>query len=174
MALRWFVPSAWFFVLSLAIGLAGCGDIVRAVLEDDSQPPVKNEAGLNKLGQQLGGVLQKGDYAAAYALGAAQLKSRQTEEQFTAELKNQWQLQSEGARPVKFEFEPWMPAEDEFVEWEGMPKNIKYKELLGIVSIKFGLEVENEEILSGFGVDAVVVDEGGQPRIAYIEIREAF
>jgi len=174
MALRWFVPSAWFFVLSLAIGLAGCGDLMRVVLEDDSQPPVKNEAGLNQLGQALGGVLQKGDYAAAYALCSAQLKSRQTEEQFTAELKNQWQLQSEGARPVKFEFEPWMPAEDEFVEWEGMPKNIKYKELLGIVSITFGLEVENEEILSGFGVDAVVVDEGGQPRIAYIEIREAF
>jgi hypothetical protein len=161
-------------VLSAALALAGCGDVMRAVLEDDSQPPVKNEAGLKKLGQALGDALQKGDHAAAYALGAAQLKSRQTEEQFTAEVKNQWQLQTEGARPVKFEFEPWMPAEDEFDEWEGMPKNIKYKELLGIVALTFGLEVENDEILSGFGVDAVVVDEGGQPKIAYIEIHEAF
>ena len=174
MSIRSFVPATEFFVLSLALGLAGCGDIVRAVLENDSQPPVKNEAGLNKLGQELGGVLQKGDHAAAYALCSAQLKSRQSEEQFTAEVKNQWQLQTEGARPVKFEFEPWMPAEDEFDEWEGMPKNIKYKELLGIVSMTFGLEVEDEEIVRGFRLDAVVVDEAGQPKIAYIEIHEAY
>jgi len=161
-------------VLLALLPLAGCGDVMRAVLEDNSQPPVKNEAGLKKLGQALGDALQKGDHAAAYAHCSAQLKSRQTEEQFTAEVKNQWQLQTDGARPVKFEFEPWMPMEAEFDEWEGMPKSIKYRELLGIVSMTFGLEVEDEEIVSGFDLDAVVVDEGGQPKVAYIEIHEAY
>ena len=161
-------------VFSAAVALSGCGDIVRAVLEDDSQLPVKNEAGLKKLGQQLGEALQKGDHAAAYALGSSQLKGRQTEEQFTTEVKNEWQLQTEGAKPLKFEYEPWMPHEDEFNEWEGMPKDIKYKELLGIVTMTFALEVEDDEIVSGFNLDAVVVDEGGQPKIANIEIHDAY
>jgi hypothetical protein len=67
-----------------------------------------------------------------------------------------------------------MPFEEEFDEWEGMPKDIKYSAVLGIVSMSFGLEVEDEEIVSGFDLDAVVVDEGGQPKVAYIEIHEAY
>ena len=115
----------------------------------------------------------KEDHAAAYALAAAQLKGRQTEEQFTAEVKNTWQLVTEGARPLKVEFEPWMPFEEEFDEWEGMPKDIKYGQLLGIVSLEFVLEIEDEEVVRSFRADAVVVDEGGQPKLAYLEIHES-
>jgi hypothetical protein len=152
--------------------LAGCGDVLQAVLEDDSQPPVKNEAGLMKLGKQFGEALQKPDYAAAYALCAAQLKSRQTEEQFTAEVKNRWQLETEGARPLRVGVEPWMPHQDEFDEWEGMPRDIKYSQLLGIVSLSFALEIEDDEVVRSLNADAVVVDEGGEPKVAYLEIYE--
>ena len=166
--------SASLLVLSSTLGMTGCGDLMRVVMEDNSQPPVKNEAGLMKIGQQLAEALQKGDHAGAYALCSSQLKGRQSEDQFTTEVRNQWQLQTEGARPQKFELDPWMPFEDEFDEWEGMPKDIKYSAVLGIVSMSFGLEVEDEEIVSGFDLDAVVVDEGGQPKVAYIEIHEAY
>jgi|GEM_PF-3803840 hypothetical protein len=169
------LPTAalWFVFLCISVGLAGCGDLVRVVLEGDAPLPVKNEPGIRKVGQQLGDALSKGDHAAAYTLSSAQLKSRQTEEQFTADVKNQWQLQSEGARPVKVEVEPWMPAADEFGEWDGMPKNIKYAQLLGVAQIKFVLEIENDEIVRSFHADAVVVDEGGEPKVAYLEFYEA-
>jgi hypothetical protein len=173
MSIRSFLQTLWFAVLSLVFGLAGCGDLMRVVLEGDAPLPVKNEPGVRKVGQQLGDALSKGDHTAAYALCSAQLKSRQTEEQFTAEVKNQWQLQSEGARPVKVEVEPWMPAAEEFDEWDGMPKNIKYAQLLGVAQIKFVLEIENEEIVRSFHADAVVVDEEGEPKVGYLEFYEA-
>lgn len=163
----------WSLVVLALAPAAGCGQLLDAVLEDDSQPPVKNEAGLNQLGKQLGVALQKQDHAAAYALAAAQLKGRQTEEQFTAEVKNRWQLVTEGARPLKYELEPWMPHQDEFDEWEGMPRDIKYSQLLGIVALEFALEIEDEDVVRSFTADAVVVDEGGQPKLAYLEIHEA-
>jgi hypothetical protein len=167
---RW--PFVALVVVTL-VPLAGCGNLLETVLVDNSQPPVKNEAGLKKLGQQLGDALLKPDYAAAYALGAAQLKGRQTEEQFTAEVKNRWQLETEGARPLRFEFEPWMPHKDEFDEWEGMPKDIKYGQLLGIVMLSYALEIEDEEVVRSLDIDAVVVDEGGEPKVAYLEFYEA-
>lgn len=166
------VSLPWLLVVLAVPSLAGCGQLLDTLLEDNSQPPVKNEAGLNQLGKQLGDALQKPDYAAAYAMAAAQLKGRQTEEQFTAEVKNRWQLVTEGARPLKFEFEPWMPFEDEFDEWEGMPRDIKYSQLLGIVALEFALEIEDDEVVRSFTADAVVVDEGGQPKLAYLEIHE--
>ncbi len=165
----WFIP----LVVAALVALTGCGDVLQAVLEDDSRPPVKNEAGLTKLGRLLGDALLKPDYAAAYALGAKQLTSRQTEEQFTAEVKNRWQLETEGARPLRFEFEPWMPHQDEFDEWDGMPKDIKYGQLLGIVTLSFALEIEDEEVVRSLDIDAVMVDEGGEPKVAYIEFYEA-
>ena len=170
---RILVASTGCALLWAVVGLAGCGDLLQAVLEDNSQPPVKNEAGLKKLGQQLGDALRKPDYAAAYSLGSAQLKSRQTEEQFTAEVKNRWQLETEGVKPLKFEIDPWMPHQDEFDEWDGMPKDIKYSQLLGIVMLSFALEVEDDEVVRSLDVDAVVVDEGGQPKVAYLEFYEA-
>ncbi|MCI0357526.1 MAG: hypothetical protein L0211_03450 [Planctomycetaceae bacterium] len=172
MAIRLSSVPLGLAILATASGLAGC-DAIRVALESDAPLPVKNEAGLLKLGKELGDVLTKGNYAAAYALCSAQLKGRQTEEQFTTDVKNEWHLQSEGARPVKFELEPWMPAEDEFEEWEGMPKDIKYSQLLGVVQMRFALEVEDDEVVRSFHAAAIVVDEGGQPKVAYIEIYEA-
>ena len=169
------MPCRPFFlsIVVFASASAGCGDVMRAVLEDQPQLPVKNESGLKKLGQQLCEAMQKPDYAAAYALAAAQLKGRQTEEQFTAEMKNRWQLASDGARPLRFEFEPWMPDKETFDEWEGMPKDIKYSQLLGIVAMSFALEIEDEEVVRRLKADAVVVDEGGEPKVAYLEIQDA-
>lgn len=162
----------WFAVL-LAPLAAGCGDLLQVVLEDDSELPVKNEPALKKLGQQLAEALQAGDYPAAYSLAASQLTSRQSEEQFAAEVKNRWQLETEGARSVQFTTEPWMPAEEDFDEWEGMPRTIKYGQLMGIVHLSFALELDGEEVVRSLDVDAVIVDEGGEPKLAYLEFYEA-
>ena len=162
----------WFAVL-LAPLAAGCGDLLQVVLEDDSELPVKNEPALKKLGQQLAEALQAGDYPAAYSLAASQLSSRQSEEQFAAEVKNRWQLETEGARSVQFTTEPWMPAEEDFDEWEGMPRTIKYGQLMGIVHLSFALELDGEEVVRSLDVDAVIVDEGGEPKLAYLEFYEA-
>jgi len=162
----------WFAVL-LAPLAVGCGDLLQVVLEDDTELPVKNEPALKKLGQQLAEALQAGDYPAAYSLAASQLTSRQSEEQFAAEVKNRWQLETEGARSVQFTTEPWMPAEEDFDEWEGMPRTIKYGQLMGIVHLSFALELDGEEVVRSLDVDAVIVDEGGEPKLAYLEFYEA-
>lgn len=162
----------WFAVL-LAPLTVGCGDLLQVVLEDDTELPVKNEPALKKLGQQLAEALQAGDYPAAYSLAASQLTSRQSEEQFAAEVKNRWQLETEGARSVQFTTEPWMPAEEDFDEWEGMPRTIKYGQLMGIVHLSFALELDGDEVVRSLDVDAVIVDEGGEPKLAYLEFYEA-
>ena len=162
-----------YFVALAAVLFVGCGDLLQVVLEDDSALPVKDEAGLKKLGQQLAQALAAADYSAAYAMAARQLADRLSEEQFIAEVKNRWQLETEGGRPERFEIEPWMPAEDEFNEWEGMPKTIKYGQLAGIVQISFALELEGDEVVRSLTVDAVIVEEGGELKLAYLEFYEA-
>jgi hypothetical protein len=161
------------FAMFAAVLTSGCGGLLESVLEDNSALPVKDEAGLTKLGQEVGQALQSADFAAAYSLAAEQLKARQTEEQFTAEVQNDWQLGTEGVRPLKFDFELWMPYEEEFDELDGMPRTIKYSQLLGIVRLSFALEIEDDEVLRSLDVDAVVVDDGGEPKLAHLEFHKA-
>ena len=156
-------------VLLLLLALAaGCSDVLRIALDDEPEVPVKNEPGLNALGTQFGQAVQKADFAAAYALCSSQLKARKTEEQFVTDLKNDWQLHSEGVRPQKIEVYAFMVLEDEFKEWEDMPKDIKYAQLAGIVTVTLGLHVEDDEVLASVATDLVVVEEGGQLKIAYV------
>ena len=155
-------------LLPLLAMAAGCSDVLRIALDNEPEVPVKNEPGLTALGTQFGQAVQKGDFAAAYALCSSQLKARTPEEKFVTDLKNDWQLHSEGVRPQKIEVQPWMVLEDEFKEWEDMPKDIKYAQVAGLVNVDFGLQVEDDEIVTSVSTDLVVVEEGGQPKIAYV------
>jgi hypothetical protein len=168
-----------FTLLSLLLaGIAanpGCGTIVRAILENDEELPVKNEAGLNALAQSFIAALDKKDYAAAYALCSKELKDRQTEEAFTAELKNNWDRLAKAAKPMHTEVTLYMPYKDELEEWDGFPKDIKYATLQGQITIEVGmteipLETAGDEpIYDGFDIDLFAVDDGGQPKIGYFE-----
>ena len=156
------------FLFPLLAIAAGCSDVLRIAMDDEQEVPVKNEPALTALGNQFAQAVQKGDFAAAYALCSSQLKARTSEEKFVTDLKNDWQLHAEGVRPQKIEVDPWMVPEDEFKEWEEMPKDIKYAQLAGLIHIRFGLQVEDEEIVSSILTDLVAVEEGGQLMIAYV------
>jgi hypothetical protein len=164
------VPSwAWCLVLLPSLALAGCNTIVEAMLESDAELPVKNEPGLVALGTAFSDMLKAGDFAGAYGLCSSQLKTRQTEEQFVAEMKGQWQKLSGGVQPRTYDITPYMPYEDEFEEWEGMPKDIKYSALQGQITVMFATKLEDEEIVEGFDLDLFAVEEGGQLKVAYAE-----
>jgi hypothetical protein len=152
----------------LAAG-SGCGQLVQTLLESDEELPVKNEAGLNTLAQSFITALDKKDYGAAYALCSKELKARQTEEAFTADLKNNWDRLAKDAKPQKTETILYMPYEDELEEWDGYPKDIKYATLQGQITVEVGMKVEDDEIVEGFDIDLFAVDEGGQPKIGYLE-----
>jgi hypothetical protein len=156
-------------LLACALAGAGCDILTRAVLEQDEELPIKNEAGLQALGQQFADAVKQGDFTAAYALSSRELKARQTEEEFVSDLKNNWQLHAKGSQPQATEIVLYMPYRDEFEAWEGISKDIKYASLQGQITLTFGLKVEDEEIIEGFDIDLFVVEEGGQPKVAYLE-----
>jgi hypothetical protein len=154
---------------ALALSVCGCDMVMNAILEEEAELPVKNEAGLRALAQQFDAAVQKRDFPAAYALCSSQLKARQSEEKFVSELSNQWALHSKGARPLRMEVELWMPYRDEFEEWEGMPKDLKYASLQGQVTLMVVMKEDEEGLTEGFDIDLFVVEDGGQPKIGYIE-----
>jgi hypothetical protein len=155
--------------LALLVAASGCGPIMHAILESDEELPIKNEAGLNALAQSFIAALDKKDYAAAYALCSQELKARQTEEAFTAELKNNWDRMAKDAKPQRTDITLYMPYKDELQEWDGFPKDIKYATLQGQITIEVGMKVEDDVIMEGFDIDLFAVDDGGQPKIGYLE-----
>jgi hypothetical protein len=154
------------------LALAGCSTAARVLFEDDNEPPVKNEAGIRAMAQQFGEAIQKEDYAAAYALLTAKRKEQQSLEQFTAEAKQQRQEYFGQYNPTELELTPYMPFADEYAEWSEV-SDIPYGQLLGMCDVTWqgpvttpeGGEAQRFETY----VDIVVVDEGGQPKIAYID-----
>jgi hypothetical protein len=161
----------WSLVLVCLLSAAGCNGLVRVLLESDEweELPVKNEAGLQELAEQFRQAVEGGDHAAAYALTSSHVKARQTEEQFAAELKGQWERHTKGTPPLKAEVELYMPHQEELEDWDGIPSDLDYTTLQGQITLLFAREVQGEEILDGFDIDLFVVEEAGQPRIAYLE-----
>ena len=163
------LPAVMWLCLALLVAVSGCGQLVQTLLESDEELPVKNEAGLNALAQEFIAALNKKDYAAAYALCSKELKARQTEEAFTADLKNNWDRLAKDAKPQRTETILYMPYQDELEDWDGFPKDIKYATLQGQVTIEVGMKVEDDELIEGFDIDLFAVDDGGQPKIGYLE-----
>jgi hypothetical protein len=154
---------AWLAVPLLA--LAGCDAIVHTVLEDDEEPPVKNEAGVMAVGQQFGEAIWKENYAAAYDLLTTSRKSEQSLEQFTVDAKQQRQEYFGEMKPTSVGVEPYMLFQDEFAEWSNPPSDLTYDKLLGFGMVAWRFEGPPY----GAEVDVAVVDEAGQPKIAHID-----
>jgi hypothetical protein len=167
------------FAVSL-LALAGCGQLLDALLDvDDVEPPVKNEAGVLAVGQQFGEAIQKENYPAAYALLTISRRADQTLEQFTATCKQQRQDYFQGMTPAKVDTYAYMPFEDDLPDWTGLPVDVKYDALLGVCTVIWekavDYQVEDEEADSYVNeVDVVVVEEGGQPKIAHIDWQDEY
>jgi hypothetical protein len=174
---NWMLRRGWLLMLGAAL-LCGCDLLSGALVEDDFKPPVKNEAGIREVSQKFGDAILAEDYAAAYALTTSSLQARQSEEQFTAEAKEQRQAYFGELKPSESRLEPFMPFEDEFAEWASIPKDIRYRDLLGMCTITWNGEVVVAEgsppVPFETYLDIVVVNEGGSPRIAYVDWLDDF
>jgi hypothetical protein len=165
-----FLAICAFFVGLFAF--AGCGGLVNTLLEDDEEPPVKNEAGVRAIGQQFGEAIQKENYPAAYQLLTNSRRAEQTLEQFTAKCKQQRQDYFEGVTPTQVDTYAYMPRKDDLPDWTGLPADVKYDSLLGVCTAIWSGEPDlqlGETELYLHEVDVGVVDEAGQPKIAYID-----
>jgi hypothetical protein len=166
-------PRNWCWLLAGIGLLAGCDLVSQTLQEDDFEPPVKNEAGIRDVSQKFGDAILAEDYAAAYALTSTGLKARQSEAEFTTEARAQRQEYFGGLQTTRSDLEPFMPFDDEFADWENIPKDIRYQDLLGMCTITWHGEItvtegkppEPFEIY----LDIVIVNDGGKPRIAHID-----
>jgi hypothetical protein len=166
-------PRTWCWLMAGMVVLAGCDVASRALLEDEFEPPVKNETGIRDVSQKFGDAILAEDYTAAYALTSASLRAKQSVEQFIAEVQSQRQEYFGELKPTRSELEPFMPFEDEFADWESIPKDVRYQDLLGMCTITWHGEIvvtdgQPPEPFETY-LDIVVVNDGGQPRIAHID-----
>jgi len=162
---------AWLAAALLAV--AGCGQLVDTLLEtDEAELPVKNEPGVRATGQQFGDAIQKENYPAAYQLLTSSRRAEQSLEQFTASCKQQRQEYFGEYTPTKVDTYPYMPYQDELPDWEGLPADVKYDSLLGVCTVIWGQNSEEEPYVAE--VDVVVVDEAGQPKVAHIDWEDAY
>jgi hypothetical protein len=166
-------PRNGYWLLAGVALLAGCDLVSQTLLEDDFEPPVKNEAGIREISQKFGDAIQAEDYSAAYALTSASLQAKRSKEQFIAEARAQRQEYFGELKPTRCELEPFMPFDDEFADWESIPKDIRYQDLLGMCTITWYGEItvtdgQPPEPFETY-LDIVVVNDGGTPRIAHID-----
>lgn len=160
---------------ALLLAITGCGAVATILLEDFGNLPVKNEAGVLAVGQQFGEAIRKENYPAAYKLLTISRRADQSLEQFVSECKRQREQYFEGFTPAKVDTVAYMLHKHEL---PSLPADFKYESLLGVCEVSWDVTLPDmpidDDVELAMGLDVIVVDEAGQPKIAHIDWADEF